>query len=217
MDPEEGSVRVGGVDLRDIALRSWTRLVGYIPQQPQVLDGTIRYNLLYGLPPEARANVTDEELWELMRKLEIDFGERLTHGLDTVVGRRGIKLSGGQAQRLMIGAAVMQRPRFMIIDEATSSLDSTTEKSVQRGLAELLEPTTSALIITHRLSTVRRLCSKFIVLTQAAQRADSSGQVEAVAGSFEDLYALSPTFRRLADDQGVPIGSEIVRPVNVLC
>jgi ATP-binding cassette subfamily B protein len=205
MDAEKGSVLVDGRDLRTVKLASWQRLVGYIPQQAQVLDGTIRYNLLYGLPEEERGMVKDEELWDMMRRLQIDFGERLTHGIDTVVGRRGIKLSGGQAQRLMIGAAVLKRPRFMIVDEATSSLDSTTEKAVQEGLAKVLPPETSALIITHRLSTVRTLCTKFIVLRTAEEAAAGLPQVEAVAGSFEELYAASPTFRRLADDQGVGV------------
>lgn len=203
MDPEQGSVRVNGIDLRDISLGSWTSLVGYIPQQAQVLDGSIRYNLLYGVPEEDRAAVPDDRLWDLMRKLQIDFGTRLTHGLETIVGRRGIKLSGGQAQRLMIGSAVMRRPRFMIIDEATSSLDSTTEKAVQEGLAQTLEPETGALIITHRLSTVRRLCSKFVVLRQTEKLGEAEPQVEAIADSFEELYRISPTFKRLADDQGV--------------
>ncbi len=208
MDPEQGSILVNGHDLREIRLASWTRLIGYIPQQAQVLDGTIRYNLLYGVPDAERVAVTDEQLWEVMRKLKIDFGERLTDGLDTVVGRRGIKLSGGQAQRLMIGSAVVKKPRFMIIDEATSSLDSTTERAVQEGLAEILPPETSALIITHRLSTVRDLCSKFIVLRTAEEVVNGHGeQVEAVASSFEELYAISPTFHRLADDQGIVISA----------
>jgi ABC-type multidrug transport system fused ATPase/permease subunit len=210
MDPEHGSVRIDGRDLRDLQLVSWRHLIGYVAQQAQVLDGTIRYNLLYGLPEEERGSVTDEQLWSLMRDLQIDFGERLTNGLDTVVGRRGIKLSGGQAQRLMVGAAVVKRPRLMIIDEATSSLDSTTEKAVQDGLARLLPRETSALIITHRLSTVRTLCSKFIVL-RSAEEAAGGPQVEAIAGSFEELYAKSPTFRRLADDQGVVVRAEGVR------
>jgi ATP-binding cassette subfamily C protein len=203
MDPEQGSILVNGKDLRDIRLASWTSVVGYIPQQAQVLDGSIRYNLLYGLPEEERPKIKDEQLWDLMRKLQIDFGERLTQGLDTIVGRRGIKLSGGQAQRLMIGSAVMRRPRLMIIDEATSSLASTTEKAVQKGLADTLAPETSALIITHRLSTVRHLCSKFIVLRQAEDLEAGASQVEAIASSFEDLAMASPTFSRLAKDQGI--------------
>ncbi len=212
MDPEQGSIVVNGHDLREIRLASWTRLVGYIPQQAQVLDGTIRYNLLYGVPETERAAVSDEYLWKVMRKLKIDFGERLTDGLDTIVGRRGIKLSGGQAQRLMIGSAVVKCPRFMIIDEATSSLDSTTELAVQEGLTEILPPETSALIITHRLPTVRNMCTKFIVLKTAEEVVNGCGeQVEAVAGSFEELYAISPTFRRLADDQNIVIEQTSMR------
>jgi ABC-type multidrug transport system fused ATPase/permease subunit len=140
-----------------------------------------------------------------MRLLQIDFGERLDKGLETVVGRNGVKLSGGQAQRLMIGAAAMKRPLFMVIDEATSSLDSSTEKLVQHGLAQVLSGNVSALVIAHRLSTVRHLCDRFIVLRDTAALQNGDSQVEAIAASFEELYAISPTFRRLADDQGIVI------------
>lgn len=204
-DPTGGAVLVNGHDLRDVALDSWKRLTAYIPQQAMIFDGTLRYNLLYNLSEEERAQVPDEALWEMMRKLRIDFGARLDRGLDTVVGRRGIKLSGGEAQRVMIGAAIVRQPRFLIVDEATSSLDSTTEKDVQRGLEEVLKASTSALIITHRLSTVRDLCSKFIVLRPSAECGEGEPQVEAVADCFEELYRKSPTFRRLADDQGVHV------------
>jgi len=204
MDPERGSIRLDGRDLREYRLASWTKALAYIAQQPQVLDGTVRSNLLYGLTPEERAKVTDAELWELMKRLRIDFGDRINEGLDTKVGRNGIKLSGGESQRLLIGAAAMRHPRFMIIDEATSSLDSTTEKEVQRGLAEVLSGDMGALIIAHRLSTVRRLCTKFVVLASGEPGAGGA-RVEAVGGSFEELYRLSPTFRRLAEDQDIVI------------
>lgn len=203
MDPEAGSILINKLDLRDIKLASWIRFLAYVPQQAQVLDGTIRYNLLYGLPEDLQEKIGNEELWEMMRKLQIDFGERLIDGLETVVGRNGVKLSGGQAQRLMVGAAVLRRPRFIIIDEATSSLDSTTEKAVQNGLAEILSREVGALIITHRLSTVRHLCNKFIVLKNTEELANGDSQIEAVAKSFEELYESSPTFRRLADDQEI--------------
>lgn len=205
MDPDQGCIHINGFKLHEVNLESWMKLVGYIPQQAMVLDGTIRYNLTYGLPVEERERVTDEELWSLMRLLQIDFGERLVDGLETVVGRNGVKLSGGQAQRLMIGAAAMKKPLFMIIDEATSSLDSTTEKLVQDGLAKVLAGNVSALVIAHRLSTVRHLCDKFIVLREVASLVDGDSQIEAAAHSFEELYAISPTFRQLADDQGVGI------------
>jgi ABC-type multidrug transport system fused ATPase/permease subunit len=205
MDPEHGAIRVNGHDLRDIDLSSWMRSVAYIPQHAQILDGTIRYNLTYGLSPEERDQWTDDRLWDLMRKLRIDFGERLQNGLETVVGERGIKLSGGQAQRVMIGAAAIQHPPFMIIDEATSHLDSSTERAVHDGLAEILSDRTGALIIAHRLSTVRDLCDRFVVLRNSEEVKNGDSQIEAIANSFEMLYAVSSTFRQLSDDQHVVV------------
>lgn len=205
MDPDCGKIRVNGYDLRGLCLGAWLNMMGYVPQQPAVLDGTIRYNLLYGLRPRERERVTDDELWALMRDLQIDFGERLTNGLETRVGRNGVKLSGGEAQRLMVGAAALKHPRFMIIDEATSSLDSTTEKAVQGGLAKVLCGGMSALIIAHRLSTVRDICTKFVVLRRTEDLTNGAPQVEAVADSFEELHAISPTFCQLAHDQGIVI------------
>jgi ATP-binding cassette subfamily B protein len=202
-DPTSGSIRVNGVDLRDLRLDSWREMVGYVPQSPQVLDGSVRYNLAYAAPEGIVAD--DESLWAMMRSLAIDFGARLTEGLETKVGRRGLKLSGGQAQRLMIGAAVAKSPKFLIVDEATSSLDSTTEREVQAGLVKAMNGHVSALVIAHRLSTVRDMCDKFVVLKPTEAVGDGESQVEAVAGSFEELYRVSPTFRRLADDQGLTI------------
>jgi ABC-type bacteriocin/lantibiotic exporter with double-glycine peptidase domain len=138
-----------------------------------------------------------------MRMLQIDFGDRLVDGLDTRIGFNGIKLSGGQNQRLMIGAAALKEPRFMIIDEATSSLDATTERLVQDGLARVLH-NCGALIVTHRLNTVRRICDRFILLDRDE---GSGGTIHAVADSFEALADISPAFRNLAMDQGIELGS----------
>jgi len=208
-DPTEGAVLINGVDLRDIKLESWRHLTAYIPQQALIFNGTLRENFLYGLPEEEQAKVPDETLLGLMKMVLLD-GSRFKEGLGTVVGRNGIKLSGGESQRVMIIAAIVQSPRFLIVDEATSSLDSTTEKEVQAGLEHVLEASTSALIITHRLPTVRNICTKFIVLRPAAELGEGECQVEAVAGSFEALYGISPTFKRLADDQGVPIRTPLL-------
>jgi ATP-binding cassette, subfamily B, heavy metal transporter len=204
MDPTSGSILIDGHDLREVRLSSWLNLIAYVPQQAQVFDGTIRDNLLYRFTDEP-IRVPDQELWAIMRKLKIDFGDRLTDGLDTRVGRHGIELSGGEQQRLMIGAAAMRKPIFMVVDEATASLDATTEKAVQKGLEEVLGGHMGALIITHRLSTVRRLCTKFFVLRDAEGLAPGESSLEASASSFEELYEMSPTFRMLADDQGVVI------------
>lgn len=201
MDPTSGYITVDGKDLKDLDLNSWRQLVGYIPQESQILNGTIRYNLLYGLPNEEKKLVTNEMLWEIMETLKINFEDRLTHGLNTQVGRNGIQLSGGQAQRVMIGAAVVKNPRFMIIDEATSSLDAATERMVQEGLEKALTEDQGALIITHRLNTVRRICDKFVMVSKNGEKGGS--RITAIAPTFEDLAKKSSEFRSLAEDQGI--------------
>lgn len=206
MDPTEGRILIDGVDLRELDLRSWLRNVGYVAQQFEVFNGTIRYNLTYGLSPDERSRISDEDIWSMMQTLEIDFGDRLTEGLDTRIGFNGIKLSGGQNQRLMIGAAALKKPRFMIIDEATSSLDATTERLVQTGLEKILDRC-GALIVTHRLNTVRRICNRFILI----DRVDGvGGRIAAVADSFESLASESGVFRELAGDQGIHLQGSVV-------
>jgi ABC-type multidrug transport system fused ATPase/permease subunit len=202
MDPTEGRILIDGVDLRDVDLGSWLTQIGYVAQQFEVFNGTIRYNLTYGLSEERKRTITDEDIWKMMRTLQIDFGDRLVDGLDTLIGFNGIKLSGGQNQRLMIGAAALKEPRFMIIDEATSSLDATTERLVQQGLEKVLV-NCGALIVTHRLNTVRRICNRFILLDRVE---GAGGSIHAVADSFEALAEISPAFRLLATDQGIELG-----------
>jgi ABC-type multidrug transport system fused ATPase/permease subunit len=203
MDPTEGRILVDGVDLRHIQLETWLTQIGYVAQQFEVFDGTIRYNLTYGLSEDRKRTITDEDIWSVMRMLQVDFGDRLVDGLNTRIGFNGIKLSGGQNQRLMIGAAALKEPRFMIIDEATSSLDATTERLVQDGLARVLH-NCGALIVTHRLNTVRRICDRFILLDR---NEGCGGTIHAVANSFEGLAEISPAFRSLAMDQGIELGS----------
>ncbi|MBA3733284.1 ABC transporter ATP-binding protein [Patescibacteria group bacterium] len=210
MDPTNGEVYVNGLDLRNVKYDSWMRAIGYIPQKPQVFDGTIRYNMMYGVDEDLAKEITDEAIWELMGELQIDFGKRLRNGLYTQVGHNGIELSGGQAQRLIIGAAAIKSPRIMLIDEATSSLDPTTERKVQAGLAKLLTKDVSAVVIAHRLSTVRHLCTKFVVLKSTDDLKEEDSQVEACASSFEELYEISPTFRMLWDDQEIKLEERIV-------
>jgi ATP-binding cassette, subfamily B, bacterial AbcA/BmrA len=209
-DPTSGLIAIDGIDMRQYTQDSWRKGIGYIPQQAQIFDGTIRSNLIYGLDKSERERVTDEELWELMALLKIDFKKRLTDGLDTKVGKNGLKLSGGEAQRLMIGSAVIKKPWLLVVDEATASLDSDTEHYVQEGLAKALSANTSALIVAHRLSTIRTICDKFVVLRPAFEVPEGESQVEAVAYSFEELYEISPTFRGLADRQGIMIGQKTV-------
>lgn len=207
MDPQQGVIRLNGHDLRTVSLGSWRGLVGSIPQRSQLFDGTLRYNLLYGLNQVQRQAITDEEIWQIMRLLRVDFGSRLTHGLDTRVGRNGIKLSGGEAQRVMIAAAALKRPRFMIIDEATSSVDAETQAAIQEGLEILLSTVdASAIIIAHRLSTVLG-CDKFVVLKPVDSLVNGESQIEAVASSVQELAERSPIFRRLAKLEGVQLSA----------
>jgi ABC-type multidrug transport system fused ATPase/permease subunit len=201
MDPTEGRILIDGVDLRHLQLGTWLTQIGYVAQQFEVFNGTIRYNLTYGLSEERKKTITDEDIWKIMRTLQIDFGDRLNEGLDTRIGYNGIKLSGGQNQRLMIGAAALKEPRFMIIDEATSSLDATTERLVQDGLEKVLD-NCGALIVTHRLNTVRRICDRFILIDRIDGR---GGTIQATASSFEELAGVSETFRTLATDQGIEL------------
>jgi ATP-binding cassette subfamily B protein len=207
MDPTEGRILVDGIDLRHVQLGTWLTQIGYVAQQFEVFNGTIRYNLTYGLSEERKKTITDQDIWEIMRTLQIDFGDRLNDGLDTRIGYNGIKLSGGQNQRLMIGAAALKKPRFMIIDEATSSLDATTERLVQDGLEKVLDDC-GALIVTHRLNTVRRICDRFILI----DRIDGQGgTIQAFADSFEELADISATFRTLAADQGIELRGPSMR------
>lgn len=202
MDPTSGRITIDGVDLREIDHHSWMRLTGYIPQEPMIFSGTLRSNLLYGLPNKESAKVSDAELWEVVKTLQLDLGERLEDGLVTQLGHYGIDLSGGQKQRLMIAAAAMKRPRFMVIDEATSSLDASTEKLVQQGLETVLGRNIGALIVTHRLPTVRHLCSKFVLVQQINGH---GGEVAAIASSFEELADKSEHFRQLAKDHDIAL------------
>lgn len=197
MDPRSGEIRIDGVNINTIKLNSLRRAIAYIPQRPQIFDGTVRDNLLYALTAEERKAWNDDKLRGLMSSLAIDFGKRPEgeNPLDIVVGREGVQLSGGQSQRLAIGAAVIRKPRLMLIDEATSHLDSTTEKAVLEGLNELMVGITT-LVIAHRLSTVRT-ADKVVVLV--------NGSVEAVGSSFEELLRTSSTFKQLAEHQNLEI------------
>ncbi len=208
--PTEGTIRVNGIDIRDIHLDHFLHMVGYVQQDPQIFDGTIRRNLLYGLSPEDRRRVRDEDLWEVLRKVRFT-GVRLDQGLDTLVGKQGQKLSGGQRQRLAIAAALIKHTlgtlMFLVMDEATSSLDATTERELQRELEELLSDLSiGVMIITHRLPTVRHLCNRFLVLRSAEQVSPGESQVEAVGNSFEELHRRSSIFPNLCRDQDIVIG-----------
>lgn len=205
-DPTNGEILLNGVRLTQIRLDSWMNKIGYIAQKPQVFSETVRYNLTFRLSEEEKKSITEEELWRVVKLLHIDSGTRLEQGLDTRVGKDGLELSGGQVQRLLIGAAVIGRPELLVIDEATSALDSVTEGKVMEGLKILLGESVGLVVIAHRLSSVRYICNRFIVLRPFDPGQHHASQIEIEGTSFEKIYPLSPTFRSLADAQNIPIG-----------
>lgn len=157
-DPIEGSVRLDGRDLRDINLESYRGLLGIVEQEVFLFDGTIADNIAY-----ARRDCRDEEIVAAASAAAAhEFIEKLPDGYDSVIGERGVKLSGGQRQRLAIARAILADPKILILDEATSNLDSESEQLIQRSLEDLLKDRT-ALVIAHRLSTIRN-ADKIVVL-----------------------------------------------------
>lgn len=159
-DVDSGSVRLGGVDVRDLTAASIRGTVGVVTQDGHLFHDSIRSNLLY-----ARPDATDEDLWRALTDARLaELIASLPDGLDTVVGERGYRFSGGERQRLTIARVLLNEPSVVILDEATSSLDSTSEAAVQAALARALEGRT-ALVIAHRLSTIRA-ADQIIVLDQ---------------------------------------------------
>jgi ATP-binding cassette subfamily B protein len=149
-DPDEGAVRIGGFDLRDVTLTSLHEVVGVVTQDAHLFHDTIRANLVY-----ARPGATDAELVEACEAAQIwDLLKVLPDGLDTIVGDRGYRLSGGEKQRVALARLLLKAPSVVVLDEATAHLDSESEAAVQRALKVALSGRTS-LVIAHRLSTVR--------------------------------------------------------------
>ena len=156
--PSEGSILIDGQDIRDVTLSSLRRQIAIVSQETVLFDETIQTNIAYG-----RVDASENEVIEAARAAHAwEFIERLPMGLETVVGENGVRLSGGQRQRLAIARAILRDPPLLILDEATSSLDSESERLVQEALANLMKDRTT-LVIAHRLSTVQH-ADRIVVL-----------------------------------------------------
>jgi ABC-type multidrug transport system fused ATPase/permease subunit len=183
-DVDEGSVRVDGVDVRELRLNDLRRAVGVVPQNPFLFSTSVRENIAYGRP-----EATDEEVRAAARMAQAEgFIDSLPDGFETLVGERGFTLSGGQRQRIALARALITDPRVLILDEATASVDASTEREIQAALRAVMKGRTT-IVIAHRLSTLF-LADELVVLEE--------GRVVA-RGTHEELHATSDLYREIHD------------------
>ena len=178
-----GQVLIDGIDLATIRLSSYRQQLGVVLQETFLFDGTIRENILFSRP-----DATEEQLMEACRIARVDeFAERFPEQYETIVGERGVKLSGGQRQRLSIARAILADPRILILDEATSSLDSESEAMIQGGLNHLMQGRTT-FVIAHRLSTIRRADQILVVEQGEILERGTHEVLYQLRGRYYDLY-----------------------------
>jgi len=182
-DTDGGTVRLGGVDVRDLSADSIRATVGMVTQDGHLFHESIRANLML-----ARPGATEDELWEVLGRARLtELVRSLPDGLDTVVGERGYRLSGGERQRLTIARLLLAHPRVVILDEATAHLDSTSEAAVQAALGEALSGRTSV-VIAHRLSTIRAADQILVVEDGRVVEHGTHTELLAAGGRYEQLY-----------------------------
>jgi subfamily B ATP-binding cassette protein MsbA len=181
--PATGRITVDGIDLSTARLDSYRSQLGVVLQDTFLFDGTIRENVAFSRP-----GASEEDVLRACRLARVDeFAEAFADGYDTIVGERGVKLSGGQRQRVSIARAILADPRILILDEATSSLDSESEALIQQGLAHLMKGRTT-FVIAHRLSTIRRADQILVVEAGQIVERGTHGSLYAAGGRYYDMY-----------------------------
>ncbi|MGD1069563.1 MAG: ABC transporter ATP-binding protein [Bryobacteraceae bacterium] len=181
--PTSGKILVDGVDLNSLQLGSYRSQLGVVLQETFLFDGTIRENVMFSRP-----GATEEQFLDACRIARVDeFAENLENKYDTIVGERGVKLSGGQRQRLSIARAILADPRILILDEATSSLDSESEHMIQQGLGHLMQGRTT-FVIAHRLSTIRRADQILVIEAGRIVERGTHAVLYALHGRYWEMY-----------------------------
>jgi ABC-type multidrug transport system fused ATPase/permease subunit len=181
--PDSGRILVDDIDLSTVRLDSYRGQLGVVLQESFLFDGSIRENVMFSLP-----DASEEQFLNACRIARVDeFAERFPDAYETIVGERGVKLSGGQRQRLSIARAILADPRILILDEATSSLDSESEAMIQEGLNYLMEGRTT-FVIAHRLSTIRQADQILVVEAGEIVERGNHESLYALGGRYHDLY-----------------------------
>src|ERR1035437_9292421 len=181
--PNQGKVLVDSVDLSTVRLESYRTQLGMVLQDSFLFDGSIRENVAFSKP-----HATEQEILRACAIARVDeFAEKYELKYDTIIGERGVKLSGGQRQRVSIARAILADPRILILDEATSSLDSESEALIQEGLSYLMQGRTT-FVIAHRLSTIRRADQILVVEGGHVLERGSHSELYALKGRYYDLY-----------------------------
>lgn len=175
-DPSSGSVRIDGVDIREYTLKSLRSKMAMVSQEAFIFDASVRFNIVYGM----EGRISGRDIEEAIKKAELgEMLDKLPEGLDTKVGEKGVKLSGGEKQRIAIARAFLKKADILLLDEATSSLDSVTESLIQKALGDLMRGRT-AVVVAHRLSTIRN--ADLIVVVEEGRVVETGTPEELAAG-----------------------------------